>query len=545
MRRAPEPDENPVTEAKRILGKILFWDEQLSSDDTVACGTCHKPGAGGSDSRQAINPGPDEIFGTADDTIGSPGIRVLDENGMQLNDPIYGHDPQVTGRAAPSFLTSQFADSNFWDGRALDTFTDPLDPDNVIIEEGGALESQAVGPILSTAEMAQRGRQWSDVTAKLEQVEPLALASNLPSDMANALQGGTDYPGLFDDAFGDPEITPARIAMAIASYERTLVPNRTPWDLYVAGNTTAMTSDQIAGWELFSEETVCGNCHRPPLFSTNRFATIGLRPLNEDLGLFNVTGNRNDRGRFKIPSLRNVGLRKSLMHVGWITDVSDALDFYNAGTNDTGHVQFTQNQSNIPGTNGLRIDDIDVFGDDPESRALIVEFLSNGLTDPRVAAETFPFDRPTLAGESAQVDSSNSDIRGATTSGSVTDAVFTGSVASARGVNNSVVAGETVAINARVEIAPEDVGEEGNFYYVIRFRGELFTLDDEGNFVAWDGNPENLPVAATKSRLGTIENFSIADGVALQRGSFAVYVAYDTGDGVLRYNAKAIRFSVR
>ncbi len=45
----PVPVENPITEAKRVLGKILFWEEQLSSDDTVACGTCHIMSAAGSD----------------------------------------------------------------------------------------------------------------------------------------------------------------------------------------------------------------------------------------------------------------------------------------------------------------------------------------------------------------------------------------------------------------------------------------------------------------------------------------------------------------
>ena len=43
----PVPPENPITEAKRVLGKILFWDEQLSSDNTMACGTCHITGAPG------------------------------------------------------------------------------------------------------------------------------------------------------------------------------------------------------------------------------------------------------------------------------------------------------------------------------------------------------------------------------------------------------------------------------------------------------------------------------------------------------------------
>ena len=59
----PFPAENPPTEEKRILGKILFWDEQLSSDDTVACGTCHQAGAGGSDPRLGTHPGPDGLFG--------------------------------------------------------------------------------------------------------------------------------------------------------------------------------------------------------------------------------------------------------------------------------------------------------------------------------------------------------------------------------------------------------------------------------------------------------------------------------------------------
>ena len=65
----PVPPENPITEAKRVLGKILFWDEQLSSDDTVACGTCHLPAAGGGDPRAAVHPG--TVPGSVDDVAGS------------------------------------------------------------------------------------------------------------------------------------------------------------------------------------------------------------------------------------------------------------------------------------------------------------------------------------------------------------------------------------------------------------------------------------------------------------------------------------------
>ncbi|MBL4581433.1 MAG: hypothetical protein JKY29_06405 [Gammaproteobacteria bacterium] len=541
---APVPNENPITEPKRVLGKILFWDEQLSSDDTVACGTCHKPAAGGADTRLAINPGFDQIFGNADDIVGSPGIRALDENGLQLNDPMFGHDPQVTGRATPSFFTSMFANSNFWDGRATDEFIDPLNPNNIIIEAGGALESQAIAPILSTVEMAQQNRDWGDVVAKLEQVTPLSLATNIPADMVDALQGGNGYGQLFSAAFGDSEITPVRIAMAIATYERTLVPNETPWDLYIAGNNNAMTSEQIEGWELF-HDTPCANCHRPPLFSDNNFRNIGLRPANEDLGRFEVSGQNNDRGDFKTPSLRNVGLRSALMHVGWITDVSDAIDFYNAGTNNTGHVQFTQNQSGIP-DNGVDIDELDVFGDDPIRRGQIIEFLMNGLTDPRVASETFPFDRPTLANETdTSAPSINTDISGLSSIGAATTAIFSGSVISTDRSNSSgtFASSEVLAITARIEVDPTDIGSSGNIYCVIVYQGAYYAMNSSGSYQAWNGNPASLPALDTRT-FGSIENISVAEQLTQVSGEFAIYIAYDTNDGVLRYNSVPIQFNV-
>ncbi len=93
-------------------------------------------------------------------------------------------------------------------------------------------------------------------------------------------------------SFGDSAITPVRIAFAIATYERTLVPDQTPWDLFMAGDSSAMTRDQTQGWNLFSDNTVCDNCHVPPLFSDNEFHNIGLRPAAEDAGRMEVTGSR-------------------------------------------------------------------------------------------------------------------------------------------------------------------------------------------------------------------------------------------------------------
>lgn len=545
---APEPEENPITEAKRVLGKILFWDEQLSSDDKVACGTCHKPAAGGADNRLALNPGFDRIFGTADDITGSPGIQALDADGNPLNDPLFGHTPQVTGRATPSFLTAMFADRLFWDGRAVDEFVDPLDASTVVIAAGGALENQALGPLLSTVEMAQSGRTWQDVTDKLAVATPLALARNIPADMQDALQGETSYPQLFAAAFADEAITPARIAMAIATYERTLVPNDTPWDQFVAGDATAMTADQIAGWDLFRTQTPCGNCHRPPLFSDNNFRNIGLRPSVEDLGEFEVTGRNNDRGDFKTPSLRNVGLRLALMHVGWITSVSDALDFYNAGTNATGHVQFTEDQSGIPNSN-LEINEINVFGDDPVRRGQLIDFLVNGLTDARVAQERFPFDRPTLASEEELLTPSVASIAGINSDGTPTAAFFSGSVVGSESVldtlnTESFRASEALAITGRIEVDPLDIGQQADVFCVIIRDGRYFALNANGVYLPWNGDTATLPLLKSIDNLGAVESIAIAGGIGRMRGEIELYFGYQSEGRILRYNSEPLRFKV-
>ncbi len=409
----PIPAENPITEAKRVLGKILFWEEQLSSDNTVACGTCHILSAGGADPRQFSHPGPDQIFGTDDDVIGSAGVVALNGDIQPIEDPVFGFSRQVTGRSAPGITMSMYDEDLFWDGRALSEFTNPLNATDLIIPEGGALESQAVGPILSSVEMAHAGRSWDDVISKLESVTPLALARAIPPDMIDSLVVSPTYPDLFEQAFGDAAITPVRIGMAIASYERTLVPDQTPWDLYMAGDETAMTENQIAGWNTFSEQTVCDNCHIPPEFTDHKFHNIGLRPADEDIGRQAVTADEDDFGRFKTPSLRNAGLKKTLMHVGWITDMQDSFDFYNANSDaangiENRHTQFLENQSGIPTTNPNNFVDYDSLSffsnqQNPEQgklrQATVADFINNGLVDPRVAAETFPFDRPTLASE--------------------------------------------------------------------------------------------------------------------------------------------------
>jgi len=378
----PAPPENPITQPKRILGKILFWDEQLSTSNVISCGTCHTPARAGADDRIARNPGLDRLLNTPDDVLGAAGsIRsnILDDF---ERDPVFGLAPQITSRASNSVINAAYAAVLFWDGRATGRFTDP-ETGQTAIANGGALESQAMAPIVNSVEMAHAGLNWAEVTEKLGRVQPLDLATDLPLDVATELSGHPDYPELFRRAFGDSAISARRIAFAIATYERTLIADQTPWDRFIAGEQNALTPQQAQGFQAF-QQSRCINCHAQPLFTDQSFRNIGLRPIAEDTGRQAITGNLNDRGKFKVPSLRNVGRKRTFMHNGQFQTLGDVVAFYARAPGAP--QQFPDNrdpimqQVNVP----------------PQAAAVIQDFLTGGLTDPGVAAQAFPFDRPTL-----------------------------------------------------------------------------------------------------------------------------------------------------
>jgi len=397
----PFPAENQFTQEKSDLGKILFWDEQLSSDNTMSCGSCHQPAVGGTDERVGINPGPDNIFGNQDDIFGSPGVVFQDASDNYVPSPLYDLDVQVTGRQAPPSIMGMYAPELFWDGRAGSTFTDPITGD-LLIASGGALENQAVGPPASGAEMAHQDRNWEQILAKLTGARPLALATNLPADMAAVIAEGKNYPQMFEEVFGDPELTAGRVGMAIATYERTLVPDQAPYDLFIAGVPGAMGPAQINGLQAF-RASLCNACHIGAQFTDNSFRNIGVRPVFEDFGRFNVTNDPIDRGRFKTPSLRNTGLRDRYMHNGELQTLQQVFDFY---AHRNGQIPFPQN------LDPFMINPITFPGPVQND---IINFLTNGLTDPRVAAEVFPFDRPTLY---AELPTANPDLIGGGSAGS-------------------------------------------------------------------------------------------------------------------------------
>ncbi len=386
------PAGNPMTAVKANLGKALFWDEQLSATNTVSCGTCHRAGIGGTDPRSIVssfnskNPGFDNVYNTADDVTGSEGVPLNNLDGTYSFSSTYGLRSQVTGRKANSFINAAYAPVLFWDGRATGTFRDPL-TNAIVLNNGGALESQAVGPPTNAVEMGHGASNWTEIAGKVTTAKPLALAFNIPTPLQTWVDNRS-YPELFLEAFGTSDVTPTRIALAIGVYERTQFSDQTPLDLANAGITPLPANEQN-GRNTFTNVS-CAVCHAGNLLTDQTFRNIGLRPAAEDTGRFQVTGAQNDLGEFRVPSLRNVGLRSSFMHNGRLQTLEEVVQFYNRGGD-------FPNEPNVP--NNL----IQPRGLNAGQQANVVAFLRNSLTDKRVRDEMPPFDRPRLYTESTNV----------------------------------------------------------------------------------------------------------------------------------------------
>ncbi len=381
----PTPAANPTTAEKALLGKALFWDEQLSSSRTVACGTCHRHDHGGCDPRApgARHPGPDGIRDTEDDVRGSLGIVRQDHSGRYVGDAVFGVRPQVSGRRALPVVNAAYGTRLMWDGRVGDDFIDP-DADEVLIRGGAALEQQATRSPIDATKMAHLGRTWQEIAEDLAGLRPLALAFDLPPDLHEQAPTLT-YAEWFEQVFKTPGVTGARVAMAIAAYERTLVSDLSPYDLHLAGK-QPLEGAALAGLAVF--ERRCMECHddlkaldQP---APTSFRRTGVRPAHEDPGLFGATGNPSDMGKFKVPALRNVALRTPYMHNGGLLTLEAVIDFYNRG-----------------GDHGDGIDPLmrEIAGQlTVQDRADLVAFL-HSLTDPRVERGLPPFDRPRLWSE--------------------------------------------------------------------------------------------------------------------------------------------------
>jgi cytochrome c peroxidase len=306
-----------------VFGQKLFFDTRFSSNDQVACATCHLP---------------DQLF--QDGTPLASGVGTTTRRTMT-----------IVGTAYSPWL--------FWDGRKDSQW------------------AQALGPMESPVEHGGNRTLYAHLIAEFYADKYTALFGSLP-DLSNLPRNAgpvadADAAANWDAMSPEEKEAVTRIYVnmgkSIAAYERQLNPGESRFDKYVEAllnNDPAandiLTSDEIAGLKLFIGEANCTNCHNGPLFTNNDFHNTGVPSVNDlpdDVGRslgaqqvlsdefnclsvysdaqpdqcaelnFLVIDEHQQERQYKPPSLRNVAGRGPFMHAGQFATLEEVLDHYN------------------------------------------------------------------------------------------------------------------------------------------------------------------------------------------------------------------------
>jgi cytochrome c peroxidase len=265
----PTPDlpaDNPLMTQGILLGRMLFYEKMLSRDGTQACASCHL-----------------QEFAFTDTARFSLGIK------------------KMPGKRQAMSVFNMAWNSNgfFWDGRAT------------------LLRHQSLKPIQDNLEMDET---LANVVAKL--------------------QASSMYRMHFQNAFGTETIDTILISKALEQFMNSIVSNNSKYDDYLAGKYTLSTDEERGRFLFFTEYNPafpnnsgadCAHCHSGNNFENDKYMNNGIDiDANfTDIGREKVTGNTSDKAKFKVPSLRNVGLTAPYMHDGRFKTLDEVIDHYN------------------------------------------------------------------------------------------------------------------------------------------------------------------------------------------------------------------------
>lgn len=215
------------------------------------------------------------------------GIDPREADGTR-NRTSLGHKGQLGDRNSPTVYNAGLHFAQFWDGRA------------------STLEDQAKGPVLNPVEMAMPDEATVETTLR-----------SIPG-----------YVEAFAAAFpGEPEpVTYENMAKAIGAFERGLV-TPSPFDEFLGGKLTALSTEQLAGLQLFMN-VGCTQCHDGPALGGGSFKKLGaVKPWEglKDQGRFKVTNAKDDEFMFKVPSLRNIAETGPYLHDGSIATLPEMV----------------------------------------------------------------------------------------------------------------------------------------------------------------------------------------------------------------------------
>ncbi len=354
----PADPNNPITEAKVALGKFLFHETGLAQNPNMeigmnmySCASCHHVDAG---FQSGLKQG-----------IGEGGLDFGFRGEERHKDPAYlEEDLDVQPIRTPSALNSAYQDVMLWNGQFGATGTNE-----------GTESNWTIGTPKEANNFGFQGVE-TQVIAGLD-------VHRLVIDAVYIVN--SPYKELFDDAFPNdlPEnrYTKINAALAVAAYERTLLPNQSPFQDWLRGDEDAMSEAETEGALLFFNQANCYSCHSGPGLNSMSFHALGMNDLSganintvvDDAtkrGRGGFTGNPDDDFKFKTPQLYNLKDVSFYGHGGSFESIRDVIEYKNNGIAENQNVPANKLSSLFEPLN-LTDDQIDK----------LVAFLENALYD--------------------------------------------------------------------------------------------------------------------------------------------------------------------
>lgn len=173
---------------------------------------------------------------------------------------------------------------------------------------------------------------WDGGVKHLDFVPVNAITSELEMNetveaVIQKLERSQRYPQRFQNAFGTPEISSQRIFYALSQFMALMISSNSRYDLHSRGEAVSLSQGELEGLTLFRNH--CSACHAGELFTDGSFRNNGLdKQHDKDPGREIITEFSGDRGKFKVPSLRNVALTSPYMHDGRFATLEEVLQHY-------------------------------------------------------------------------------------------------------------------------------------------------------------------------------------------------------------------------
>ncbi len=365
----PHDPKNTLSKAKVELGKFLFHETGLAQNplnskgiNTYSCSSCHHAKAG----FQACVP---QGMGEGGSGFGIQGEKRTIAEGYTLA------QVDVQPIRTPSAMNMAYQTNILWNGQFGATHL------NVGTEANWTKGTPKEKNLLGFEGVETQALAGRDVH---RMVIDKIFMSNVGS-----------YKRLFEEAFdaasfNDPIKLKNNAALAIAAYERTILANQSPFQMWLKGNYGAMTTEQKEGAKLFFGKAGCVNCHNGPSLANMEFYGLGMTNLQngsygdnvvigikdsqpEHKGRGGFTGKTEDMYKFKVPQLYNLKDSPFYGHGAQFTTIKDVIKYKNEAIPANKDVPASQLAAKFK---PLNLSDTEINQ--------LTDFIENGLYDPNL-----------------------------------------------------------------------------------------------------------------------------------------------------------------